>query len=416
MKREVTLQNSSLAAERRMVATALAAFGVFGGLWGVWAVLLVDLGRSLGLSAGSLGAALSFGVIASMPVMLLAGKAADRWGRKAVLVVSGLSMGVCFAGLAFAQSYVALLGILLLWCATSGVYDVVVNALGMDLEQTTGRRVMSVLHAAFSGGGALGALAAGAFLALGADYQHIYVGSLLPVVVVALVAAFSPFPPAEEVSEGKEGMGKAGLYRNLPLILVGMIATLAFFSEGTMEDWSGVYLRQTLALPALLGASGVAVYHAAMAAGRLGAAAAIKRFGNRRTLQGVGLLVAAGMAAALSTRSPLLVVAGFLLVGIALAAATPIAFSVAGSIAPDRVGAASSLVATVGYNGFLVAPALVGGVAEFTSLRAALSIVAIAGFMIAALSTRLAEGKNHSASKANENTNKQREVVNNATA
>ncbi|MDP9425847.1 MAG: hypothetical protein M3P37_07385, partial [Actinomycetota bacterium] len=69
--------------------------------------------------------------------------------------------------------------------------------------------------------------------------------------------------------------------------------------------------RDGLALPALLGASGVAVFHAAMLVGRLGAAWTVNRLGNRRTLAGAGLLTATGMALALATREPLLVVLGF---------------------------------------------------------------------------------------------------------
>ena len=122
-----------------------------------------------------------------------------------------------------------------------------------------------------------------------------------------------------------------------------------------MEDWSGVYLRQTLALPSFLGASGVAVYHASMAVGRLGATWPTKRFGNSRTLLGAGLLAAGGMIFALATREPLLVILGSLVVGLALSATTPIAFSIAG---------ASSVVATLGYSGFLVGPTIVGGIAE----------------------------------------------------
>ncbi len=398
--------------ERRLLRLGLGAFGVFGGLWGVWAVLLVDLSRSVGLSTGPLGLALSLGVVASIPIMFFGGKAADRWGQRAVLVASGLLMGFSFAGLAFVESYPALLVILLLWCATSGVYDVAVNAFGMALERAGGRQVMSVLHAAFSMGGAFGALAAGVLLSSGVDYRFVYMGCLIPVALIVLAALNSPFPSAgRQDDEDGDGVRKAGLHRNFPLMLAGVIAALAFFSEGTMEDWSGVYLRQTLALPTMLGASGVAVYHAAMAAGRLGAASIIKRFGNRRTLQGVGLLAAGSMALALSTSSPVLIVAGFLMVGLSLAAVTPITFSVAGSLAPDRPGAASSLVATIGYNGFLVGPALVGGAAEITGLRLALGSVAIAGFMIAVLSARLAEGRSHSPRKTSKNNDKKMEMV-----
>lgn len=108
-----------------------------------------------------------------------------------------------------------------------------------------------------------------------------------------------------------------------------------------MEHWSGVYLRNTLGLSALLGGSGVAVFYGSMAVGRLGAAFVIGRLGNRPTLLVAGLLTAGGMALALATREPLLVVAGFLVVGLALSAVVPIAFSVAGDLAPGRAGAPS---------------------------------------------------------------------------
>ena len=126
-----------------------------------------------------------------------------------------------------------------------------------------------------------------------------------------------------------------------------------------------------------------------MAVGRLGAAFVIGRLGNRRTLQGAGLLAAGGMTLALATREPLLVVAGFLVVGLALSAVVPIAFSVAGDLAPERAGGAISVVTTLGYGGFLVGPVIVGGLAEVLGLRTALGIIGIAGLLIFVLSLRL---------------------------
>jgi MFS family permease len=373
----------SRSGDRRLFVVGLASFGVFGGLWGVWAVLLVDLSGSLDLSTGPLGLALSGGVVAGIPAMVLGGWAVGRLGYRALLLTSGSLMGLSFAGLAFTASYGSLLAILLLYSATSGIYDVATNAFAMDLEQITGRRMLAPLHAAFSGGGAGGALIAGALISAGVDYRYVYVGILFPVALVVLAVALTQFPQATSRPDD-EVEARTGLYRNLSLVLVAVVAALAFFSEGTMEDWSGIYLRQTLALPAFLGASAVAIYHAAMAVGRLGSAWAIKRFGNHQTLLGAGFLVAGGMMFALATREPCLVIVGFLVVGLALAATTPIAFSIAGDIAPDRVGGASSVVATLGYSGFLVGPTIVGGIAEFSSLRVSLLTIVLAGLLIAA--------------------------------
>jgi MFS family permease len=76
-------------------------------------------------------------------------------------------------------------------------------------------------------------------------------------------------------------------------------------------------------------------------------------------------------------------------VGIALSAVVPIAFSAAGDLAPERAGAAISVVTTLGYGGFLLVPVIVGGLAEVTGLRTALGIIVASGLLIFALSLRL---------------------------
>jgi MFS family permease len=358
-----------------------------GFVWGSFAVLLADLTRFLDLSPGPLGLALSGGMIASFPVMALAGRAADRMGRRPLLVVSGILLAAGFAWLAFVGSYAALFAALLVLSAASGAYDVGVNAIAMDYERTTAQRRMALIHAAFSAGGAIGALSAGSLVSIGMDFRHVYLAALVPLGAVVLAAANTRFPPVAF----SRAHGEAKLYKNVPLLLVALVAALAFLSEAAMEHWSGVYLRNTLALPALVGASGVAVYHASMAAGRLISAGIISRFGNRPTLRTAGLLTAIGMVLALATREPSLVVCGFLVVGLALSAVVPIALSVAGSMLPERAGAASSVVTTVGYGGFLLGPILIGVLAEALSLRLALGVVVIVGISIAALAGTFGE-------------------------
>jgi MFS family permease len=160
-----------------------------------------------------------------------------------------------------------------------------------------------------------------------------------------------------------------------------------------MFHWSGIYLRDTLGLAAVVGGSGVAVFYGAHALGRLAIGWLVGRAGNRRTLVGSGALAAVGMAFSLATTVPALVVGGFLLVGVGLAAVAPVAFSVAGNMVPERAGSAVSVVTTIGYGGFLLGPPLVGGLAEAIGLRAALGVIAVAGAAVFALSLRLREPK-----------------------
>lgn len=277
MNRPLTPRREARGRYRGLLALACGGLGTLGFVWGSFAVLLADLSRHLDLSPGPLGLALSGGMVASLPVMALAGRVADRAGRRPLLVVSGASMGVGFAWLASVGSYASLLAALLVLSAASGAYDVGMNAAAMDYERAAGRRRMVLIHAAFSAGGAVGALSAGTLLSTGVDFWQVYLAALFPLGAVTLAAAKARFPPVTGSQEGR----KAGLYRDGPLLLVAFVGALAFLSEAAMEHWSGVYLRNALALPVLAAASGVAVYHTSMAVGRLGSAAAISRLGNR---------------------------------------------------------------------------------------------------------------------------------------
>jgi MFS family permease len=160
-----------------------------------------------------------------------------------------------------------------------------------------------------------------------------------------------------------------------------------------MEQWSGVYLRTALGLPALAGASGVAVYHASMAAGRLVCAGVIGRLGEVRTLRAAGLLTTVGMLVALASPTPVLVVTGFLTVGLALSAVLPTALTLTASTGSTAAGAASSLVTTISYGGFLLGPILVGTLAGVIGLRGALGIITIIGIAIATLAAATRPGQ-----------------------
>ena len=367
-----------------------ALFGFFGLFWGVFAVLLADLSGGLGLSPGPLGVALFAGAAASIVAMAALGWTADRLGRRVFILISSGVFGLGIAGLALAGNYAALLPVLMVLYAASGLYDVGINAAAVDLERAAGRRLMAFFHAAFSAGGVAGALSAGALLQAGASYRYVYLAVLAPLGAILLAVTVSRFPASEPpAGETSDTIGGRDLRRSVPLLLVAAIATLGLLSEGEMEHWSGVYLRSSLELPALLGASGVAVFFGAMAVGRFGAAFVIARFGDRRTLLGAGLATAGGMTLSLATREPFVVVAGFLVVGLALSAVVPIAFSVAGDLAPGRAGAAISFITTLSYGGFLLGPVIVGGLAELVGLRLALGTIAVAGALIFTLSLRV---------------------------
>lgn len=369
----------------RPVTALLAAFGVFGILFGAWQVLLPDLARELELTPGPLGAALSVGFVASLPAMVVAGRLADRIGPRRLALSSGAGLALSFAAFAAARDVPVLVACVLAFLAASGAYDVGINAAAIDHEQASGgRRLLPLLHASFSGGGALGAIVAGWLLAGQPGFRLGYAAVAVGIGAVLVAWATVRGEPRHAAVAGA-GSGSARLFTRPVLLLLASITALAFLSEGAMETWSAIYLRGTLDVTPLVGAAGVAVFHGAMLVGRLTTATLTGRLGRRLTLRAAGVLAALAMLGALVTDLPGLAIGGFLFVGIALASVAPLAFSLAGDADPARAGQVSAVITTIGYAGFLLGPALIGGVAELASLRLALGVVVVAGVLIALL-------------------------------
>lgn len=373
----------------RLVPVCL--FAVFGAMFGVWQVLIADLHNALALSTGRLGAAITIGMVASIPTMVFAGRAADRWGHRTVIAISGGFMGFVWIGFSLVNSFFMFVCLLLLFASASGTYDVGINAVAMGSEQRTGRRVMALLHASFSAGAAAGALATGGLLAAGVPFRRLYVAVavLLWVVIGLATRAQHDVGPIPSLNSRTRPGTRYGLFRHRALMLLAVITALGFLYEGVMETWSTIYLRDSLALTAIVGASGAAVFHLAMMVGRLGTAGAVIRFGRRSTLQVAGVVSALGMVVALATERTVPILVGFLIVGLALAGVAPIAFSLAGDEAPGRAGEASAVITTVGYTGFFLGPSLIGGLADLIGLRIALATGCVTGLAITLLSRQI---------------------------
>ena len=191
-----------------LLALELSAFGFFGLFWGCFAVLLADLSGSLGLSPGPLGVALFVGAGASIATMAALGWASDRLGRRAYLILATCAFGAGISGLAISGSFPALLATLIALYSSSGLYDVGINAVAVDLERLSGRRFMTYLHAAFSGGAMAGALGAGALRQAGVDYRLVYLALLLPLAALVLAFAAAQFPrPGADETDGERPPG-----------------------------------------------------------------------------------------------------------------------------------------------------------------------------------------------------------------
>jgi MFS family permease len=156
------------------------------------------------------------------------------------------------------------------------------------------------------------------------------------------------------------------------------LCALAFWVENAWQTWSAVHLERTLGATAGVSALGPAAFAAAAVAGRLAGQRLTQRFSDRVLIAAGAAVAAAGTGLAATASGTAVGLAGIVAAGAGTAVCAPTIISLAGAASPARErGAAVSTVTTIAYLGFLIGPAVVGGLASLTDLRISLTAVAV---------------------------------------
>jgi MFS family permease len=366
-------------AELRSARLAVSAvFFVNGALTASWAPYIPRIKSDLELSARSLGfvlLALAFGAVAAMPG---AGLMVERFGTRATLT-GAVALGyVALPFVLLAPSAPSLAAVLVVLGAATGVTDVAMNANGAAVEHRYGRPILSSLHALWSIGAFTAAGVTALMTATGVPAEaHLIVASVV-LGATGLVACSRLMPAAERAGDRPRGRSRPSR-RVLGLTLV---ALASFLAEGAMNDWSALYLRDSLGESATIGAAGYAVFVGSMALMRLSGDRLTARLGRVPIVRAGAALAGGALAFALLAGHPLAAFAAFACLGIGLANVFPLVVSAASRTTSPSLAIAT--VSTGGYAGVLIGPPLIGFAADATSLPVALGlIVALCGLMAA---------------------------------
>jgi MFS family permease len=380
-------ESPDVAAVRRSRIAVACVFLSNGAAVGSWVPHIPDVQNALELSNGVLGLALLAVAAGALVGLSAAGALAGRVGSRIVVRIAALAVFATLPLPLLAPSLPAFVVALALFGLANGALDVSMNLQALAVEDRLGRPIMSSCHGAFSAGGLIGAGGAGLAIWLGlGPVQHLL--STAAILLLVNLPAFVVLLPAP-VPGGRQPVFAVPSGR---LMVLGLLSLCALLAEGSMGDWSAVYLRQILRADAGFAALGYAAFSLAMTVGRLTGDRIIGRHGPVAVLA-VGAAAATGLlGGALLVASPWAALLGFAGVGVGIANAIPILFGAAGRLPGIPAGIALAAVSTAGYCGFLAGPPLIGLVAELVGLSAGLGLVVTGMAVIAVGAAALRPG------------------------
>lgn len=361
-------------------------FLINGVLYTSWLSRLPEIQQLYGMSHSQTGLvllALGLGALLAMPA---AGLLISRHGSHRVTAVSAILFCSLAALAPVMGTSVGLAGLLFVLGMSTGTMDVAMNAQAVVVEKRYGRPLMSSFHALFSGG-----MMAGAALGALFTWQSIGVtGHLWTIVgfcLAAVIWSVRHLHPEEQIHSPSTG-ASGFQWPTGTLWTIGVIAFCSMLGEGTMADWSTIYMREIAGADPGMAPTGLGVFSAAMMLGRILGDRARARFGDAALLIISSLTAACGTLLLVLVPSPVLAIAAMGLVGVGLSVVSPIAYSTAGSVKELPPGVGISMVTTIGYSGFLLGPPIIGFLADWQTLRASMAFVGLLQILMTVLSVR----------------------------
>ena len=357
-----------------------------------------EIVAGLGLSKSAFGQAVAAASVGALVSGLAASWLISRLTSAKVASLGMLVVALALLGAGLARSWLVLAVCLLVVGGTDSIVDVAQNAHGLRVQRRWGASIVTSFHASWSLGAVLGAAMgqamAGAGVGLGTH--------MVLTAVVLLVLSTGPllagwFLPGHdradrEPDEIKEfdnapqvrpatSSRRVGPVTILVLLVVGLLCAASMFPEDVAMNWSSLLLSEQGAGAGHVGL-GLVALQGTMIVGRLVGDRIIDAVGQRAVIAWGGALVTLGMSIALLVSSVPGTLLGMAISGAGCAVAVPVTYSAADDVEGLPPGLGLTIVSWLARLAGLLAPPVVGRLADDHGLWVALAYGLLGGFIM----------------------------------
>ncbi len=366
----------------------VASFFTFGLFWGSWAVMLFNIQHTFSLNDAQLGVLLAVAIAVAGASSAVMAHFCDRVGARRLLWIALMAWSVLLCVLALTHDKWSFGVVLVLTEVAGGSIDTAMNAEASHRLMSSPKTLVR-LHALFNTGALTGAAIAALIIHAGVSWRWVWPGIAvvaLGVGVWALVTdpgtALVPADPAGSPRSSRHPLRR--LRRDGLLLLLAVFA-LAEVTEGGVDTWGVLYLRNHLATGVLLGAGAYVVGQLVAATTRGAGGHLLGRLSTRRALITGGCVAGAGILLESLTS-----VSGVAALGLALGAGGaslfwPLVMSTVSRMATQVVSAVGAFTAA-GYVGWVAGAPIVGWISQNLGAARGLQVLALASFGVAVCS------------------------------
>ena len=357
-----------------------------------------EIVAGLGLSKSDFGQAVAAASVGALVAGLAASWLISRLTSAKVASLGMLVVALALLGAGLARSWLVLAVCLLVVGGTDSIVDVAQNAHGLRVQRRWGASIVTSFHASWSLGAVLGAAMGQAMAGAG-----VWLGThMVLTAVVLLVLSVGPllagwFLPGHDrdhrtPDQNKEldnalqvrpatSSRRVGPVTILVLLVVGLLCAASMFPEDVAMNWSSLLLSEQGAGAGHVGL-GLVALQGTMIVGRLVGDRIIDAVGQRAVIAWGGALVTLGMSIALLLSSVPGTLLGMAISGAGCAVAVPVTYSAADDVEGLPPGLGLTIVSWLARLAGLLAPPVVGRLADVHGLWVALAYGLLGGLIM----------------------------------
>lgn len=357
-----------------------SAFVLLGTLFGTWATFIPFVKNKFNLDDAQLGTLLFFFPIGAAIFNPLSAFVIKKMGMKNATTMGMIlvpiayllpvtmnsifltSIGLCFTGMSIAQLNVAM------------------NTCVTCIEKNDKVYIMSSSHGMFSVGLMLGSVMAS--LSYGAGISPVIhmtgltiLGLVVAIATRPLIATIHENTFNEIKEEEKSNFASDEVKFNLFMMIV--LSVCSNLTEGTMADWTAVYMKDVVKTSDYFIGWGLSGYSFFMATGRFLGDGIVPQFGPKKVLFMGSVLVAIGLSIVIVFPYTVISIVGFSLVGFGVSFSSPILYGSSARIPGFSAGKGLAILNSLGMIGFLTGPVLIGYISRATNLQTAFATLIV---------------------------------------
>lgn len=390
-------QETSAALSPRKMRIANAVFFFISGFgYTTWTSRIPDLQQQLHLNKAQLGAALFALPIGLFVTLPFTSRLLSAFSSNRIMLIGALAFNVMLALVGFSNMYWQFIIILFFFGSSRNLLNLSTNTQSVSVQKYYSKSIITTFHGIWSLSGLAGVFTSWIMTFAGIPtYWHLLAVSIL-LCILAIIAFPNTLHQKPEAKSDKSAFTfrkPALILQDKALLKFALICFATMACENVMYDWSGIYIREAVHANEKIVTTGLLVFMCSVAGGRFIGDRMTGKWGIKRLLVNSSVLIVSGFAIAIALPHVVTALIGFSLIGFGVSCIVPLVYSMAGKSKTLAEGPAIAAVSSVGYLGFLFVPPFVGFVAQAVNLQLAFSIIALLGFLILWMTTKINEGE-----------------------